>query len=171
VLANGSALNDADVLDVAGLFGRLDSELDLAELRRHWLFLTRLDTRRLRELSPREQEVFLLLGFALSNRSISHVLGVTERTVKAHVGRVLAKLMLESRLQAGLAAFALLTGGAPNVPPPRRPVSHGGGLSSGDHSQQLCHMIQILSFIPGTPHRSCLGLSIDQRTRPGPRPV
>lgn len=123
-----STLNDAEVLSAPGLFERLDSELDLDELRRHWLFLMQLDKRRLRDLSPREQEVFLLLGFALSNRSISHELGVTERTVKAHVGRVLAKLTLESRLQAGLAAFAVLTGSARIIVPTRGPVGHGDGM-------------------------------------------
>ena len=62
---------------------------------------------RLEQLSQRELQVFALLGMGLSNRRISAVLVIGERTVKTFVGRVLAKLGLESRLQAGLAAAAL----------------------------------------------------------------
>jgi DNA-binding NarL/FixJ family response regulator len=60
------------------------------------------------ELSVRERQVFALLGAGLSNRQIGRRLDVTERTVKDHVGRILAKLGLESRLQAGLAALVYL---------------------------------------------------------------
>lgn len=60
--------------------------------------------RRIRHLTEREFEVFILLGRGLSNQAISRLLLVTERTVKAHVTRVLAKLQLDSRLQAGLVA-------------------------------------------------------------------
>jgi DNA-binding NarL/FixJ family response regulator len=59
-------------------------------------------------LSPREREVLALLGKGLSNRQISQLLGVTERTTKAHVGNILSKLRLESRLQAGLLARTYL---------------------------------------------------------------
>jgi DNA-binding NarL/FixJ family response regulator len=61
-----------------------------------------------RRLSLREQQVFFLLGMGFSNRRISQVLNVTEPTAKAHVGKVIAKLSLESRLQAGLAAIVYL---------------------------------------------------------------
>jgi DNA-binding NarL/FixJ family response regulator len=57
---------------------------------------------RVTQLSAREMEVFLLLGKGASNRTIAGRLGVTERTVKAHVAQVMAKLVVESRLQAGL---------------------------------------------------------------------
>ncbi|MGW5646093.1 response regulator transcription factor [Saccharopolyspora sp. NPDC003762] len=63
-------------------------------------------------LSPRESDVFALLGAGLSNRSIARRLGISERTVKSHVAQVLTKLGLESRLQAGLAAqLAEIRGG------------------------------------------------------------
>ncbi|SDM31029.1 helix-turn-helix domain-containing protein [Allokutzneria albata] len=57
---------------------------------------------RLPQLSTRELEVLLLLGIGASNRRIATRLGVTERTVKAHVAQILTKLGVESRLQAGL---------------------------------------------------------------------
>ena len=65
-------------------------------------------TRGIDELSDREHQVFTLLGLGLSNRQMARHLEITERTIKTHVGHVLAKLGLESRLQAGLTAFACL---------------------------------------------------------------
>jgi DNA-binding CsgD family transcriptional regulator len=56
-------------------------------------------------LSPREQAVFELLGLGYDNRSLARALDVSERTAKRHVTAILAKLGLESRLQAGLAAL------------------------------------------------------------------
>lgn len=60
--------------------------------------------RRIRYLTEREFDVFVLLGQGFSNQDISQLLIVTERTVKANVTRILAKLQLQSRLQAGLVA-------------------------------------------------------------------
>ncbi|MET7985054.1 MULTISPECIES: LuxR C-terminal-related transcriptional regulator [unclassified Streptomyces] len=62
--------------------------------------------RHIEELTDREFDVFILLGRGLSNQRISKSLYVTERTVKSHVTRILAKLQLDSRLQAGLVAQA-----------------------------------------------------------------
>nr|BAV16990.1 putative transcriptional regulatory protein [Streptomyces sp. TK08046] len=61
---------------------------------------------RVEELTDREFDVFILLGRGLSNQRISASLYVTERTVKSHITRILAKLRLDSRLQAGLVAQA-----------------------------------------------------------------
>ncbi|MFF4399819.1 response regulator transcription factor [Streptomyces sp. NPDC001480] len=63
---------------------------------------------RVGELSGRETQVFELLGAGMSNRAIAVALHVTERTVKAHVASILAKLEVESRLQIGLVAQAHL---------------------------------------------------------------
>ncbi|MER5531751.1 LuxR C-terminal-related transcriptional regulator [Streptomyces sp. NPDC002677] len=62
--------------------------------------------RHIEELTDREFDVFILLGRGLSNHGISAALHVTERTVKSHVTHILAKLQLDSRLQAGLVAQA-----------------------------------------------------------------
>jgi DNA-binding NarL/FixJ family response regulator len=64
-------------------------------------------------LSARERTVFEFLGAGYDNRSIARALGVSERTVKRHVTVILAKLTLESRLQAGLAAL-LMSSAAPH---------------------------------------------------------
>ncbi|MCW2932931.1 MAG: sle [Actinomycetia bacterium] len=56
-------------------------------------------------LSARESAVFEFLGMGYDNRSIARDMNISERTVKRHITVILAKLHLESRLQAGLAAF------------------------------------------------------------------
>ncbi|MGP9502404.1 response regulator [Specibacter sp. AOP5-B1-6] len=53
-------------------------------------------------LTGREREVFECLGGGLTNYSIGRQLGISEATVKTHVSRVLAKLGLQSRVQAAL---------------------------------------------------------------------
>jgi DNA-binding NarL/FixJ family response regulator len=63
---------------------------------------------RIGALSHREQEVLRLLGRGLENRSIATALGIAERTVKQHITKILTKLGCQSRLQAGLVAFAAL---------------------------------------------------------------
>ncbi|WAU85156.1 helix-turn-helix transcriptional regulator [Streptomyces sp. Qhu-G9] len=66
----------------------------------------KLELERVPLLSAREAEVFGLLGEGYSNRSVARELDITERTVKFHVARVLSKLRVESRLQAGLVAHS-----------------------------------------------------------------
>jgi DNA-binding NarL/FixJ family response regulator len=56
------------------------------------------------KLSERETEVLRLVASGFANKKIARELGITERTVKAHVGSILSKLHLESRTQAALYA-------------------------------------------------------------------
>ena len=53
-------------------------------------------------LTPREQEVLELIAAGLSNKLIARRLGIAEKTVKTHVGHVLAKLGVSDRTQAAL---------------------------------------------------------------------
>jgi DNA-binding NarL/FixJ family response regulator len=62
------------------------------------------------DLTPRERDVLAMLGIGLSNKDIAARLGLAERTVKVHVGNVLAKLGVPSRTQAALQANAILKG-------------------------------------------------------------
>ena len=53
-------------------------------------------------LTPREREVLVLIGRGFSNKRIARELGIAEKTVKTHVGHVLAKLGVTDRTQAAL---------------------------------------------------------------------
>ncbi len=55
-------------------------------------------------LTPREREVLALIGRGLPNKLIARELGIAEKTVKAHVSSVLAKLGVTDRTQAALYA-------------------------------------------------------------------
>jgi NarL family two-component system response regulator LiaR len=55
-------------------------------------------------LTRREQEVLELLASGRSNKRIAFELGISEKTVKAHVGRVLAKLGVSDRTEAAVLA-------------------------------------------------------------------
>ncbi|HYX88631.1 MAG TPA: response regulator transcription factor [Gaiellaceae bacterium] len=59
------------------------------------------------ELTPREQEVLDLIGRGFANKRIALELGISEKTVKTHVGHVLAKLGVSDRTQAALYAARL----------------------------------------------------------------
>jgi DNA-binding NarL/FixJ family response regulator len=51
-------------------------------------------------LTPRELEVFELLGKGLSNRDIGGVLGISAHTAKYHVAQILAKVGAATRAEA-----------------------------------------------------------------------
>ena len=55
-------------------------------------------------LTPREHEVLALLARGFSNKRIAGELGVAEKTVKTHVGHVMAKLGVTDRTQAAVLA-------------------------------------------------------------------
>jgi DNA-binding NarL/FixJ family response regulator len=55
-------------------------------------------------LTPREREVLSLIGRGMANKAIARELGLSEKTVKAHVSNILAKLGVTDRTQAALYA-------------------------------------------------------------------
>ena len=57
------------------------------------------------DLSPREREVLTLMVHGKSNREIAVKLGITEATVKCHVSVILARLEVNDRTQAVVAAL------------------------------------------------------------------
>jgi DNA-binding NarL/FixJ family response regulator len=64
-----------------------------------------LDERSPDELSSRERRVLQLVADGQSNRAIAAQLGITERTVKFHVGNILAHLGVDDRTQAVVVAL------------------------------------------------------------------
>jgi two-component system, NarL family, response regulator LiaR len=64
-------------------------------------------TERPEPLTPREMDVLRLLAQGHSNKEIARILHLVEETVKFHVRHILAKLGVQSRTQAVLAAIRL----------------------------------------------------------------
>ncbi len=54
------------------------------------------------ELTAREQEVLGLVGQGKANKQIARTLGISERTVKAHLGNIYSRLGVADRTQAAL---------------------------------------------------------------------
>ncbi|GHG97322.1 response regulator [Streptomyces lanatus] len=61
----------------------------------------------LASLSPRERDILALIGEGLTNREIGHKLYLSEKTVKNHISRLLAKLGVQRRVQAAVLASHL----------------------------------------------------------------
>jgi DNA-binding NarL/FixJ family response regulator len=59
---------------------------------------------RLDQLTSREREVLALIAQGRANKRIALELGISEKTVKNHVGHVLAKLGVTDRTQAAVLA-------------------------------------------------------------------
>ena len=59
---------------------------------------------RVEELTAREREVLKLIASGSSNKDIAQLLFIAEKTVKAHVSNLLAKMGVQSRTQAALYA-------------------------------------------------------------------
>ncbi len=67
-------------------------------------------------LTAREQEIALQIGSGCSNKVIAQRLGITERTVKAHLGSVFAKLGVQDRLQLALLVTGRMHHTRPTTP-------------------------------------------------------
>lgn len=101
--ASGYLLKDADVDEVAVAVRaahRGELQLDPAVARQLTESLRAASTRP--DLTSRELDVLRLLGEGHANKSIATTLGITERTARTHVSKILAKLGLSSRTQAAL---------------------------------------------------------------------
>lgn len=59
----------------------------------------------LRELSPREREVLCSVAYGLANKQIARRLGISEKTVKAHLTNIFHTIGVSDRTQAALWAL------------------------------------------------------------------
>ncbi|HVZ83658.1 MAG TPA: response regulator transcription factor [Terracidiphilus sp.] len=76
-------------------------------------------------LTARERQVLDLILLARSNREIARELGIEERTVKAHVGRLMRKTGAENRIDLSMRALHGALG--PKPPQPVDPRAGKGG--------------------------------------------
>ncbi|MEV6978483.1 LuxR C-terminal-related transcriptional regulator [Kitasatospora sp. NPDC093806] len=65
----------------------------------------RTSASRIDRLSDRQEEVLRLLVLDLSNQQVADRLGITERTVKAHVAALMDRLGVDSRLRLAMVAL------------------------------------------------------------------
>jgi DNA-binding NarL/FixJ family response regulator len=63
------------------------------------------DTAAIKDLTAREQEVFMLMAHGDTNADIAEELFISEGTVKTHVKRVLSKLYMRDRTQVVVFAY------------------------------------------------------------------
>jgi DNA-binding NarL/FixJ family response regulator len=104
--ASGYVLKDSDADDVAAAVRaahRGELQIDPVIARRLMSSLREgrgLD--RISELTSRELDVLRLVASGKANKEIAAELGISERTARTHVSRILRKLQLSSRTQAAL---------------------------------------------------------------------
>jgi DNA-binding NarL/FixJ family response regulator len=116
--ASGYLLKDTDVDRIAAAVRAArhgDMQLD-ATLGRSLVIPTE-SPRHDAELTAREADVLRLLGEGYANKAIASELGISERTTRTHVSRILAKLQLTSRTQAALWIARNGAGAPPQQPP------------------------------------------------------
>jgi DNA-binding NarL/FixJ family response regulator len=100
--AVGYVLKDADpseLLDAIRAVARGESPLD-PRVARTLLELRSANVNA--ELTAREREVLTLVGEGKASKQIARALGISERTVKAHLGNIYSRLGVADRTQAAL---------------------------------------------------------------------
>lgn len=88
-----------DLLAAVRSAARGDSPLDPRIAR---LLLPSVAPRLVDSLSPREREVLVLIIKGSSNKQIGRALGITERTVKVHVGNLFRRIGVADRTSAAM---------------------------------------------------------------------
>jgi len=109
--ADGYLLKHAEPDDIADAIRAVhagESPLDPKAARA--LVESRRSGRDTPQLTDREREVLLLVRDGLANKQIARRLGITERTVKAHLTSVFQRLGVTDRTQAALWASEHLSG-------------------------------------------------------------
>ncbi len=101
--AVGYLLKDADPDDVfEGIRAVARGESPIHPRAARQLLGARSAAPALRDLTPREREVLGLVRAGLANKQIARRLGISERTVKAHLTSAFARIGVSDRTQAAL---------------------------------------------------------------------
>jgi DNA-binding NarL/FixJ family response regulator len=101
--AIGYLLKDAEPQDLrAAILAAHRGEAPLAPLAAHVVLTARTQSDPVDALSDREREVLVLVGRGLANKVIAQRLGISEKTVKAHLTSVYRAIGVTDRTQAAL---------------------------------------------------------------------
>jgi DNA-binding NarL/FixJ family response regulator len=101
--AIGFLLKDSDPNDlINGIRAAARGESPLSPKAAKELLGERARRRPVDDLTQRERDVLTLVGRGMSNKQIAWRLGISEKTVKAHLGSVFDRLGVEDRTQAAL---------------------------------------------------------------------
>ena len=101
--AVGYLLKDADPTElINGIRAAARGDAPLSPRAARELLDERSQRRPLDELTHRERDVLTLVGRGMSNKQIAWRLGISEKTVKAHLGSVFDRLGVQDRTQAAL---------------------------------------------------------------------
>jgi len=101
--AVGYLLKDAEPDElVRGVRAAARGESPLAPKAAQAVLAARAEARPAAELTAREREVLALVGEGLANKQIARRLGISEKTVKAHLTSVFQRIGVTDRTQAAL---------------------------------------------------------------------
>ncbi len=92
VLQGGLWIGESLMKRLVGATGRLQTSVAPATEGETWS----------RNLTDREKQVARTVASGASNKEIARALGITDRTVKAHIGSIFEKLQVRDRLQLSL---------------------------------------------------------------------
>jgi DNA-binding NarL/FixJ family response regulator len=101
--AVGYLLKDADPSElINGIRAAARGDAPLSPRAARELLDERAHRRPLEELTQRERDVLTLVGRGMTNKQVAWRLGISEKTVKAHLGSVFDRLGVQDRTQAAL---------------------------------------------------------------------
>lgn len=101
--AVGYLLKDVDPEElVSGIRAAARGDAPLSPKAARELLEDRANRRPLDELTQRERDVLALVGKGMANKQIAWRLGITEKTVKAHLGSIFDRLGVQDRTQAAI---------------------------------------------------------------------
>jgi DNA-binding NarL/FixJ family response regulator len=101
--AIGYLLKDAEPDElIRGILAAARGESPLSPKAAQTLLATRRERQESGELTSRETEVLILVASGLANKQIAQRLGISEKTVKAHLMNVFQRIGVADRTQAAL---------------------------------------------------------------------